>query len=46
VQKKEFSITCYMYDTYTFDVGPSIFLKDKPVFLSERMLHNDYDRKC
>jgi hypothetical protein len=27
------------------DERPSIFLRDKPIFSSEKMLHNDYYRK-
>jgi hypothetical protein len=30
---------------YTLDEKPSIFIRDKPIFSSERMLHKDYDRK-
>jgi hypothetical protein len=44
VQKEEFSITCYMCDMYTGD-RPSIFIRNKPIFSSEGMLHKDYDRK-
>jgi hypothetical protein len=44
VQKEGFSVTCYMCDTYTLQ-RPSIFIRDKPIFSSERMLHKDYDRK-
>jgi hypothetical protein len=29
----------------TLDERPSIFVRDKPIFSSERMLHKDYDRK-
>jgi hypothetical protein len=29
----------------TLDGRPSIFIRDKPIFSSERMLHNGYDRK-
>jgi hypothetical protein len=29
----------------TFDGRPSIFIRDKPIFSSERMLHKDYYRK-
>jgi hypothetical protein len=29
----------------TLDEKPDIFIKDKPIFSSERMLHKDYDRK-
>jgi hypothetical protein len=27
------------------DERPNIFMRDKPILLSERMLHKDYDRK-
>jgi hypothetical protein len=27
------------------DERPSIFVRDKPIFSSERMLHKDYDHK-
>jgi hypothetical protein len=30
----------------TLDERPSIFIRDKPIFSSERMLHKDYYRKC
>jgi hypothetical protein len=43
VRKEEFSITCYTCDT--LDVRPSVFIKDKPIFSSVRMLHKDYYRK-
>jgi hypothetical protein len=29
----------------TLDKRPSIFIRPKPIFSSERMLHKDYDRK-
>jgi hypothetical protein len=29
----------------TFDERPSIFIRDKPIFSSERMLHKDYYHK-
>jgi hypothetical protein len=29
----------------TLDKRPSMFIRDKPVFLSERVLHKDYDHK-
>jgi hypothetical protein len=45
VQKEEFSITCYMCVKCTFDERPSIFIRDKPIFSSERMLHKDYYRR-
>jgi hypothetical protein len=44
VHKEEFSITCYNCDTYTSQ-RPSTFVREKPIFSSERMLHKDYDRK-
>ena len=30
---------------YTLVERPSIFIRDKPIFSSERLLHKDYDRK-
>jgi hypothetical protein len=39
VHKEEFSKTCYMCER------PSILIRDKPIFSSERMLHMDYYRK-
>jgi hypothetical protein len=30
---------------HTLDERPSTFIKDKPIFLSETMLHKDYDPK-
>jgi hypothetical protein len=30
---------------YTLDEKPSIFIRDKPIFSSEKMLHKDYYRK-
>jgi hypothetical protein len=30
---------------YTLDERPSIFIRDKPIFSSERILHKDYYRK-
>jgi hypothetical protein len=33
-----------MWDTYTWQ-RPSIFIRDKPIFSSERVLHKDNDRK-
>jgi hypothetical protein len=35
--------TC-MYDTNTWQ-RPSIFIRDKPNFSSQRLLHKDYGRK-
>jgi hypothetical protein len=29
----------------TLDERPSIFIRDKPILLLERMLHKDYDHK-
>jgi hypothetical protein len=29
----------------TLDERPSVFIRDKPIFWSERMLHTDYYRK-
>jgi hypothetical protein len=34
------TITCYVYEC-TSDERPSIFTRNKPIFLSERMLHKD-----
>jgi hypothetical protein len=45
VQKEEFSVTCYTRVIHTFDERTSIFIRDKPIFSSERMLHKDYNRK-
>jgi hypothetical protein len=30
---------------YVYMTRPSIFIRDKPIFSSERMLHKDYDRQ-
>jgi hypothetical protein len=30
---------------YTLDEKPNIFIRDKPIFSSERMLYKDYNRK-
>jgi hypothetical protein len=38
------SITCYMCEML-LDERPSIFIRDKPIFSSERMLHKDYYSK-
>jgi hypothetical protein len=35
----------YVCARYTLDKKPSIFIRDKPIFSSERMLHKDYYRK-
>jgi hypothetical protein len=45
VQKEEFSITCYSAIS-TLDGKPSIFIRDKPIFSSDRMLHKDYYSKA
>jgi hypothetical protein len=29
----------------TLDERPCLYIRDKPIFSSERMLHKDYDRK-
>jgi hypothetical protein len=44
MQKQEFSITCCMCGTYTWH-RPSIFIRDKPILSSDRMLRKHYDRK-
>jgi hypothetical protein len=44
VHKEEFSTSCYMCDTDTWQ-RLSIFIRDSPIFSSERMLHEDYDSK-
>jgi hypothetical protein len=44
VNKEEFSITFSMCHTYTWRRA-SIFIRDKLIFSSERILHRDYDRK-
>jgi hypothetical protein len=40
VQNEEFSVTCYMCDQ-----KPSIFIRDKIIYSSARMLHKGYYRK-
>jgi hypothetical protein len=47
VQREEFLITCYINVTCTLDERPSIFIRDKPIFSSGRMLHvhKDYCRR-
>jgi hypothetical protein len=42
MRKEEFPITCYMCDTYTWQRW-SLFIRDKPILSSEKMLHKDYD---
>jgi hypothetical protein len=44
MQKEEFSITCICVKC-TLDEKPSTFIRDNPIFSSERMLHKDYYRK-
>jgi hypothetical protein len=44
VENQEFSVTCYMCDTYTWQ-RLSIFIREKPILSLERMLRKDYDRK-
>jgi hypothetical protein len=43
VQKEEFLILYYIYDTYTWRKATSI--TDETIFSSERMLRKDYYRK-
>jgi hypothetical protein len=45
VRKKEFLITRHICAIHVHDKRPSIFIRDKHVFSSERMLHKDYERK-
>jgi hypothetical protein len=45
IAKQELSVTCYMCDTYTLEERPSIFVRDKPIFSPENILHKDYERK-
>jgi hypothetical protein len=44
MEKEEFPITFYLCEMYTYE-RPSIFIRDKPIFSSERTLHKDYYRK-
>jgi hypothetical protein len=46
-QKEEFLITLYtnICAVRIFDERPSILIRDKLIFLPERMLHKDYYRK-
>jgi hypothetical protein len=44
VQKEEYSIHA-ICAIRTFDKRPSMFVRDKPIFSSERMLHKNYYRK-
>jgi hypothetical protein len=41
---KESIITFCICDTYTWK-RPSVFIRNKPILSSERLLHKDYDRK-
>jgi hypothetical protein len=41
VYKEEFLIICYTIRT--LEKRPSIFIRDRPIFSSETMLHKDYD---
>jgi hypothetical protein len=43
-QKEDFSITCYMCDTYTLQ-RRRLFIREKPILSSEMVLHRDYDSK-
>jgi hypothetical protein len=45
VHKEEFSIACHLCAEYTLDEGPSTFVRDKPIFSSEKTLYTDYYRK-
>jgi hypothetical protein len=44
VQKEEF-LKHAVCAKCTLDERPSIFIRDKPIFSSERMIHKDYYRK-
>jgi hypothetical protein len=44
VKKEELLITCYMCDTYTWQMR-NLLVRDKPILSSERMLYKDYDLK-
>jgi hypothetical protein len=44
VQKEEFSVTS-ICAKFTLHERPGIFIRDKPIISSERMLHKDYYRK-
>jgi hypothetical protein len=41
VKKEEFSMASAMCARRTLDERPSTFIRDKPIFSSERMLHTD-----
>jgi hypothetical protein len=44
VHKEEFSINTACAKC-TLDERPNIFIRDRPIFSSERILHKDYYRK-
>jgi hypothetical protein len=44
VHKEEFSVTRYMWDTYTSQ-RRSLFIRENPILSLDRMLHKDYDGK-
>jgi hypothetical protein len=44
VLKEEFSNTFYMYGIHTLQ-RRSLFIRDKPILSSERLLHENYDPK-
>jgi hypothetical protein len=47
-EEKAFQITTWTYITCairTLDERPNIFIRDKSIFLSERTLRKDYNRK-
>jgi hypothetical protein len=44
VQKEKFSITWYMCETYT-SKRRSLFVREKPILSSERVLYKDCDSK-
>jgi hypothetical protein len=45
VQKEEFFSNMHMCALRTLYKRPSIFIREKLIFSSERMLHKDYDSK-
>jgi hypothetical protein len=40
-----FNNMLYVCAACTLDETPSVFIRDNPIFSSERMLHKDYYRK-
>jgi hypothetical protein len=44
VRKEDFSVTCYLCDTNTWQ-RRSLHIRDKPILSSARTLRKDYDRK-